>query len=109
MAHVLKETENLEYLSSVIQRKIGLLSVDIKLLSVSDLIDKQFLLNEKTVLSEALKISENLSDNEELLGRLLDLPIFNATLTREERISEIQRILEVVEDDLMDCFVRGKI
>ncbi len=109
LAHVLKETENLEYLSSVLKRKIGLLNVDIKLLSVSVLVDKQFLLSEKTVLSEALKISAHLDENEELIERLLKLPIFDATMTYKEKISEIQRILEATEDDLIDCFVRGKI
>ncbi|GAU77184.1 metallophosphoesterase [Fusibacter sp. 3D3] len=109
LAHGLKETENLDYLSSVIKRKIGLLSVDLKPLSVSTLVDKQFLLNEKTVLSEAISISKHLNENKELLERLLELPIFKATMTYTEKIAEIRRILEVTEEDLIDCFVRGKI
>lgn len=109
LAHVLKEKENLDYLSSVIKSKIGLLSVDIKLLSVSVVVDKQFLLDEKTVLSETLNLSAHLTENEALVERLLELPIFEVRMTYKEKISEIRRILEVVEDDLIDCFIRGKI
>ncbi|MBF4692790.1 metallophosphoesterase family protein [Fusibacter ferrireducens] len=109
LAHVLKESENLEYLSSLIKRKIGLLNVDIKLLSVSVIVDKQALLEEKTVLSEALSLASHLNENEPLLERLLELPIFDAKMTYREKCSEIQSILESAEDDLIDYFIRGKI
>lgn len=109
LAHALKDAENLTYLSAVVKRRIGLLGMDLKLLSVSVLVDKQFLLSEKTVLSEALNLLENPEEHTDLMERLMALPIFKATFSEAEKIKEIKRLFSEIDEDLIDCFVRGKL
>lgn len=105
LAHSLREVENTLYLEACLKRIVGLLNVDIKLMSVNSLLDMEMILSEKTVLSEALSVTRHVEAHEDLINRLLALPIYNG---RDNKKEVLQKILETAEEELIDCFVRGK-
>lgn len=103
LIHALNDARNLEYIEEIVSSKVGLLGFDIKLFSVTGLQDKAFLLNEKTVLSEALNIIKNHENHEELIRRLMELPIEK---NNEDMLKEK---LKSLEDSLIERFTRGRI
>lgn len=104
----LSQNENLSYLVDYLKNRMGLLEVEIKAIGVSNLINVEELMMENTVLSEALHTIKNLEMENELMQRLLSLPIYSNLESNESKIEYLLELTFGLSDALVERMVVEK-
>lgn len=102
----LNQGENLEELAESISQEIGLLEVNIKLGHLGSLIDREAYIEEKTILSESLKVAENWQEIPLLKDKLLSLPFINSKWSEAEKIEVMNEIMATIDDDILSRLVK---
>ncbi|GAB6106263.1 metallophosphoesterase family protein [Fusibacter bizertensis] len=104
----LNAVENINYLATYIKNRTGLMDVEIISKGLSNHINSDDIINENTVLSKALQTVMNNDYNEELLDRLLSLPIYDTLGSKESKIAYLQELTKGLVDEIIDRMVTEK-
>ncbi|MDH8677602.1 DNA repair exonuclease [Fusibacter bizertensis] len=104
----LRTSENIEYLVDYMENRTGLLQVEIKSSELTHPVNTDELIEENTVLSVALKTISDSEYDEDLLERLLSLPIYNKLNTRESQIRYLTQVIMGLSDELIERMVVEK-
>ena len=106
--HMLKDAKTIEDLETLLTVKLGLLSLNLKDIGLSNDIDLESLKREKTVLALTLDIVDDPEKYPELMSRLMSLPIFKAQKSNEEKMAQLKRILEDIQPEIVDRMLKVK-
>lgn len=104
----LNAVENINYLATYIKNRTGLMDVEIISKGLSNPINTEDIMNENTVLSKALQTVMNNDYDEELLDRLLSLPIYSNFSSKDSKTAYLKELTTGLADEIIDRMVTEK-